>query len=103
MSNSEKLEALKAFLKENGIEYEENHWSHCKTMIDLQIKRLMIAVHLSDDSDEVFHDKVKRHYKPFFIRDNESIDFILEKMQNCIVERMVWQQKQWEKKQKKEK
>lgn len=89
MENKEKLEAVKAFLIENNLNFEENHFSRSKKInIDLVVYPYRIAVHLSDDTDKVFFNKTKRHYHPFFIRDNESVDFVLEKMQNCIIDEM---------------
>jgi hypothetical protein len=89
MENKEKLEAVKAFLTENNLNFEENHFSRSKKInIDLVVYPYRIAVHLSDDTDRVFFNKTKRHYHPFFIRDNESEEFVLEKMQNCIIDEM---------------
>ena len=89
MENKEKLEAVKAFLTENNLNFEENHFSKSRKInIDLVVYPYRIAVHLSDDTDRVFFNKTKRHYHPFFIRENESVDFVLEKMQNCIIDEM---------------
>jgi hypothetical protein len=89
MDNKDKLEAIKAFLTENNLNFEENHFSKSKKInIDLVVYPYRIAVHLSDDTDKEFFNKTKRHYHPFFIRDNETEDFVLEKMQNCIIEEM---------------
>lgn len=89
MTNRDKLEAIKAFLRENNLNFEENHFSRSKKInIDLVVYPYRIAVHLSDDNDREFFNKTKRHYHPFFIRDNESVDFVLEKMQNCIIDEM---------------
>ena len=89
MENKEKLKALIAFLTENNLNFEENHFSRSKKInIDLVVYPYRIAVHLSDDNDREFFYKTKRHYHPFFIRDNESVDFVLEKMQNCIIDEM---------------
>ena len=89
MENKEKLKALIAFLTENNLNFEENHFSRSKKInIDLVVYPYRIAVHLSDDKDREFFNKTKRHYHPFFIRDNESEEFVLEKMQNCIIDEM---------------
>lgn len=98
MSNKEKLEALKAFLTENNVKFVENHYSKTnKLTFDLLIKDLQIAVHLSDKNDQTFYKKIYRYYKPFFIRESETADFVIEKMQNCIVERMTFLQRKFEK------
>lgn len=94
MTNKEKLEALKAFLTENNFEFEENHFSrNNRIVIDLYVKKLRIAVHLSDDKDDWFFKITKRNYHPFFIRENDTADFVIEKMQNCIIEEMTKLQK----------
>ena len=95
MTNKEKLEALKVFLSENDLEYEENFKSKfCN--VDLMVTKHNVAVHLSDKNDQMFFKQCRHFYHPFFIRDNESIEFIIEKMQNCIIERMQKQQRKLE-------
>lgn len=95
MTNKEKLEALKAFLRENDLEYEENFKSKlCK--VDLMVTKHNIAVHLSDKDDQKFFLQCRRFHHPFFIRDDESLEFIIEKMQNCIIDRMQKQQRKLE-------
>jgi hypothetical protein len=89
MTNRDKLEAIKAFLRENNLNFEENHFSKSRKInIDLVVYPYRIAIHFSDDKDREFFNKTKRHYHPFFIRDIESEEFVLEKMQNCIIEEM---------------
>jgi len=110
-TKEEKLEALKAFLKENNIPFEENHYSKLfKVRMCLRIKTLKIAVFFSEgpekDSELVykknkFGASLNRIYNPFFIRENETEEFILEKMQNCVFDRMIQMQKHWQKKQNK--
>jgi hypothetical protein len=105
MTNKEKLEALKAFLTENNVRFIENHVSNFGVTMDLKLPDLMIAVFMSDGDKEKEHSiynastgKWKLHYvyKPFFIRESESVEFVLEKMKNCIVDRMVWLQRKFE-------
>ena len=102
MTNKEKLEDLKVFLTENGIKFIEGYKSGLHVLMDLKLPDYMIAVHLSDDKDDEFYHRTFRQYKPFFIRESETPDFIIEKMQNCITDIMVKRQKIYEKKQKKE-
>lgn len=114
MTNEEKLEELKKFLKENNIKYFENHYSKAfRLKIDLQLWDLKIAVFLSDgdwEKETSVVEKVslygkdvmlKNIYNPFFIRESESVEFVIEKMQNCIIKRMTYLQKCWNKKHKK--
>lgn len=98
MTNQEKLEALKAFLTENNVKFVENHFSKTNNLtFDLLIRDLRIAVHLSDGNDQTFYRKIFKYYKPFFIRESESVDFVIEKMQNCIYDRMMLMQRKYEK------
>lgn len=84
MDKREKLEALKAMLA-NTFGYEENVKA-CGTVIDVVVKKVNIAIHVSDEHDQEFYLKVRKEYRPFFIREEESMDFITEKMQNCVIE-----------------
>lgn len=83
MTNKEKLEALKAFLTGEKIDFKENYVSN-GTMFALYVEKYRIAVRLSDENDQNFFYKTRKYYHPFFIRDNESTEFVIEKMQNCI-------------------
>ena len=111
-TKEQKLEALKAFLKENNIAFEENHYSKSyKIMMNLVIRNLRIAVFFSTDDKEkdtaIIRKKNKYDvplcwvYNPFFIRDSETEEFTIEKMQNCVFKRMVEMQKSWQRKQNK--
>ena len=103
MTNEEKLEKLKEWLKDNNVPFDENHKSRSTGFtFDLMVKKPLIAVCISSErNDEIFH-RIKRTYAPFFIRESETAEFIIEKMQNCIVNRMMQQQKAMEKEAKKE-
>ena len=111
-TKEEKLETLKAFLKENNIAFEENYHSESfDVTMALRVSNLRIAVFLStDDKDKdtmltrkMNQNNLRLHwiYTPFFIRDSETEEFTLEKMQNCVFDKMVKMQKQWQKKQNK--
>ena len=109
-TSKQKMDALKAFLKENNVKFLENYHSNFGVTMDIMIPELKIAVFVSHDDkkreDAIYnsgscHHKMRWIYKPFFVRDSESAEFILEKMQNCIVDRMVWLQKCWEKRNRK--
>ena len=100
MTNKEKLELLKDWLRENNVPFKENYFSNStSTRIDLAVINPRIAVHMSDGNDQKFFQSVRFCYAPFFIRENETMDFILEKMQNCIVEQMMKAQKRFEQQQ----
>lgn len=110
VTNEQKLEAVKSWLRENNIGFIENHYSRYGVVIDLKIPSLMIAIFLSDgdkieESKKYFargrNSRLCFKYKPFFIRKSETKAFVLEKIRNCCFDRMVWMQRQFEKEQKK--
>ena len=97
MTKKEKFELLKSFLKENKFDFIENYVSsRTGVVMDLRVVKFQIAVHLSDEHDQEFFEKLRGVYHPFFIRDSESPDFIIEKMQNCITDIMLCRQKHYE-------
>ena len=103
MTNQEKLEKLKEWLRDNDIPFDENYTSKSRGVtFDLRVKKPLIGVCISSERDREIFDKIKRVYAPFFIRESETAEFIIEKMQNCIVNRMMQQQKAMEKEAKKE-
>lgn len=95
--NEEKLNGLMKFLDENNIMYVKN--GTVKGFpADLIIPKMRVAVHLSDMNDQLFFKRmIKSRFNPFFIRDTESAEFILEKIQNCIFDIMMARQKKLEK------
>lgn len=94
MTNKQKYEAMRAWLCEKKIKFTENHVTrHLK--IDLWIPHLMIAVHIGED-DGTFYRKTHKWCKPFFIRDSETKAFILEKIENCVYDQMVYMQRKME-------
>ena len=110
-TKEQKLETLKAFLKENGFSYEEGYYSESfNVTMALRICNLRIAVFFSQglERDTELIKKKNQYgvplclvYNPFFIRDEETEEFILEKMQNCVFNKMMHLQERWEKKQNK--
>ena len=103
MTNEEKLEKLKEWLKDNNVPFDENHKSRSTGFtFALMVKKPLIAVCISSERDNEIFRRIKRTYAPFFIRESESPEFIIEKMQNCIVDRMLKQQKALENEAKKE-
>lgn len=100
ITNKQKLEAIKEWLKENGIDYKENVVKK-KTglQIDLWVQKLLIAFHIDDENSQEFYKNTFKWCKPFFIRESETKEFIIEKLQNCCFEQMVRLQKKFEKNQ----
>ena len=110
--NQKKLKALKNWLKENNITFVDNHVSDFGVKMEVMIPKLNIAVFLSDGNKDEENKKYNagtgkrklfRVYRPFFIRESESLEFVLEKLQNCCFDRMMWLQKTFENKNKKQK
>ena len=116
ISNEKKLQFLKDWLTENDIPFVEDY--HSRTFgvtMNLKIKGLRIAVFVSkgnkEEEDVLYNAKstfFKKPnaplyvvYKPFFIRESDSKKFVIEKMQNCLRDRMLLMQKKWLKKQEK--
>lgn len=81
--NNEKIEALKAWLTENKVKYQEDVVYAGKGIhIDLYLPKYTIAVHVGDDSD--FFQKVKNFLHPVFVREQDSAEFLIEKVQNTM-------------------
>lgn len=102
MKNSTKLEKVKHFLDENGIKYEEREkrFGHS----DIWLPSVRVAVKIEGDDDMEFFKTHKRTCHPVFIRDKESVSFVLEKLQNTIIRSMqAVQQRLMNKKEREEK
>ena len=97
LSNEQKLEAIKDFLRENNIPYEENYVSkRCGVTIPLAVKKHSIAIRVGDCQD--FYIATKGKYYPVFIRDEDTKAKVLEKIQNTIIKSMTARQKKYCKK-----
>ena len=83
MTNKEKLEVLKSFLKEKDIVFAENLVRKGQ-LFHLFIGKYLICVRLSDENDQKFYEQIKYAYHPLFIRDSETAEFVVEKMHNLI-------------------
>lgn len=88
MTNNEKLEAIKDFLRENKIRFALHHSDkRRKIKGDAYVPKYDIIVKLSEgkEKDDAFFKKVRFRYHPLFIRNEETKEFVLEKMQNLII------------------
>lgn len=104
MTNKEKIEGLKKFLDNNNVSYTENYKSGFNVTIDLKITKFMIAVHVENNGDcDDFYRAIKNPYTPFMIRDSDTLDFVIEKMQNCIVQVLLRRQRAQNNRERKEK
>lgn len=88
ISNEQKMEAIKDFLVENDIPFEENHTSkRCGLTIPLAVMKHRIAIRVGDSQD--FYLATKGKYYPIFIRDEDTKAKALEKIQNTIIKSMT--------------
>lgn len=92
MENSEKLTAVMQFLRENNIKYVLNGKGegHC----DLWLPVYRIAIKMTGEDDALFYDTHRRICFPVFIRTEETVEFVMEKVQNTIVKSMKKVQEQ---------
>ena len=88
---NENYQAIKEYLDKEEISYKE-HKTDKKfdVLIDIWIAKYRIAIRKSQEDDQVYYKKIWKKYKPFFVRPNETVDFTLEKIKNCIEERVKW-------------
>ena len=100
MGNSEKLLAVIQFLRENNIKYVLNDKGEGHS--NLWVPSYRIAVKITGKDDILFYDTHRRTCFPVFIRTEESIDFVIEKVQNTIIKSMKKAQEQLLHKQEKE-
>ena len=84
MNNQEKLVALKAHLRNSGIEYWENVQYVGKDMpsIPLFLPKGRIAVSIGDDAE--WYHKLRNFVHPVIIRDVDTSAFVIEKVENTI-------------------
>lgn len=82
-ASMEKTDAIKAFCQRKGIEYwEDVHVGNTGIIIPLYLPKYRIAVRIGDDSQ--WYDTVKRCVHPIFIRETDTVTFVLEKVKNTI-------------------
>lgn len=82
----QKMERVKEFLSENRVRYDENYESKkAGVLVPIYIWRYNIAV-FKGSSQEMFK-ATRGIYAPLFVREEETMDFILEKMQNLLEKR----------------
>ena len=92
MTNKEKLYEVVKFLNKEGIDFilrPEN----IRMKSNLYIPKWKIGIKLEDENNERYFQTHKRCLSVIFIRENETIDFILEKLQNVIVQKMMAEQR----------
>lgn len=88
MTNEQKMQAVKNFLHENHIPFRINHVSEiCGILLPLAIKKYRVAVRIGDN--QTFYKLTKGKYYPVFIRDEDTEEKVLEKVQDSIIKSMT--------------
>jgi len=90
MTNEEKLTGLIDHLIEQGERFRTNYESGFGITLDLRIPRYHIAVMISTGKDDDIYFletaegvQLRKKYNLIFIRDTDSMDFVIEKFTNC--------------------
>lgn len=93
-SIDENIRAIMQWLDDNEYEYKINvKDKKFGVHIDIWLAKYRIAIRKSRDDDQDFYLKVCKKYKPFFVRPDESVEFSVEKITNCLEERKAWLEK----------
>lgn len=91
MKNETKLKKVIAFLEENNVKYRQhkNVWfGHS----DVFLPDTRVAIKIDGEDRYHFYKTHKRRSYPVFIRDEDTLKFVLEKIQNTIVKSMLKEQ-----------
>lgn len=88
MTNKEKLAKVVKFLNKEGIDFKLRP-EGVKIKSNLYIPEWKIGLKIEDENSERYFQSHKRYISVIFIRENETAKFILEKLQNVIVQRML--------------
>lgn len=81
MCNQEKMNGLMEYLKEQNIEFWVDVPSS-RGVLPLYIPKHAVAVQIGDD--EEWYSRLKNFVHPVFIRESDSVDFVIEKVANTI-------------------
>lgn len=88
MTNKEKLGEVVKFLNKEGIDFELRA-ENVKKKSNLYIPKWKIGLKIEDNNSERYFQTHKRYISIIFIRENETEAFVLEKLQNVIVKKML--------------
>lgn len=84
-----KLHALKEFLKANGLTWMPYKHADRLPKADMCIIEHDVNVRISrDEENDYLFFKHYRHRHPVFIRPSDTADFVIEKVQNAIIDAM---------------
>lgn len=90
MKNETKLKKVIEFLKENNINYIERKKRYGHS--DVFLPDTKVAIKIDGEDRYHFYKTHKRRSYPVFIRDEDTLKFVLEKVQNTIVKSMMKEQ-----------
>lgn len=84
-----KLSAIRSFLKANGMTWMQYRNADRFPKADMRIIEhdVNIRVARDKDSDQAFY-RGFRHRHPVFVRLDDTADFVVEKVQNAIIDAM---------------
>lgn len=89
MRNETKLERLKKFLSENGIEYIIPKRHGKKGHSDIVLPKFRVSVKIEGDDACLFYQRHKAGKYPVFIRTEDTPKFVIEKVQGAIIKSMT--------------
>jgi len=94
MTNKEKLDEVVKFLEKEDIDFilrPEN----VRMKSNLYIPKWKIGMKLEGEDNERYFQTHKRYISTIFIRESEAVGFVLEKLQNVIVQKMMVSQRKF--------
>ena len=97
MTNKEKLGKVVKFLEKEDIDFVLRPES-VKTKSNIYIPQWKIGVKVEDECSQDYFNRHKRFIDIVFIRESETVEFVLEKLQTVIVRRMMAAQRKFLKK-----
>lgn len=97
MTNKEKLDEVVNFLENEGIDFVLRPES-VKTKSNIYIPRWKIGVKVEDVDSETYFERHKRYIGIVFIRESETVEFVIEKLQAVIIKQMMAAQRKFLKK-----
>lgn len=97
MTNKEKLDEVVKFLEKEDIDFVLRP-ENVRMKSNLYIPKWKIGVKLEGDDNERYFQTHKRCLSVIFIRESETAEFVLEKLQTVIVRRMMAAQRKFLKK-----
>ena len=82
-ASMEKQDAVKEYCKSKGIEFwDDVRIGNTGVIIPLYLPKYRIAVRIGDSRQ--WYDAVKRCTHPIFIRNDDTVEFVIEKVKNTI-------------------